>query len=231
MEGELMRRYDGTVQNTQGYALSGIAVTVRHEASGNLALIYDKDGSSRTNPLTSGVNGEFHFYAPNGRYTVSTTDQTIESILLQDATEDMEASRISTDTINADTTWQTSDGSVTLAAEITYRLRLMIGVTSPAAAGFKARFAVNPSATNSVARFFIVDKSAVAELVAIEAELDTGVEYPGGGVALVSADDFLCVDGYITTSARTVLTFQWGQETASGTTNLAAGYMSAWRVG
>lgn len=66
-----MQRYTDVVQRTNGNAVSGAAVTV-YDSTGALATIYsDNSMSAQSNPLYTGTDGEYRFYAPNGKYTLS----------------------------------------------------------------------------------------------------------------------------------------------------------------
>ena len=83
-----MQKYINNVQNTNGDAISGVTVTVRTNPGGVLATIFSDNGvTGKTNPFTNDSDGEFFFYAANGRYdvefTVAITDS-ITDVLLYD---------------------------------------------------------------------------------------------------------------------------------------------------
>lgn len=86
-----MQKYaDTALGGTPLRALAGATVTVR-DSGGSLAALFSDDGVTTTgNPVTAGVDGEFEFYAANGRYniTISATgyqDDLKSDILLYDA--------------------------------------------------------------------------------------------------------------------------------------------------
>lgn len=84
-----MQKYINNVQDTNGKAIVGAAITVNLAATGLPATLYSDNGVTlTTNPIYSSTTGSFAFYAADGRYnivvtygtnTISTTD-----ILLED---------------------------------------------------------------------------------------------------------------------------------------------------
>ncbi len=69
-----MQRYDALVQSTTGAVIAGATVTVRVKSSGVVATIYsDEILTGKTNPLTSGSDGSFWFYAADDDYTIAAT--------------------------------------------------------------------------------------------------------------------------------------------------------------
>jgi len=68
-----MERFFDVVQTRQGVAVSGASVSVYTEA-GALATIYSDDGTTTTdNPLTTNSDGEYTFFAANGKYSIEVT--------------------------------------------------------------------------------------------------------------------------------------------------------------
>jgi len=66
-----MQRHSSNVQDTFGNAVGGVTVTVRLAGTGTLATIYSDNGSTvKANPFTNDSDGEFFFYASNGRYDI-----------------------------------------------------------------------------------------------------------------------------------------------------------------
>lgn len=87
-----MQRYINALANVQtGLPLVGAAVLVQLYPSGTTATIYAVDSTSTpvANPLSTDVNGQFSFYAANGRYQLTITPQggtpyVVTDILLND---------------------------------------------------------------------------------------------------------------------------------------------------
>ena len=87
-----MQRYINALASAQtGLPLVGAAVLVQLYPSGTTAVIYAVDSTSTpvANPLGTDVNGQFSFYAANGRYQLTITPQggvpyTLTDILLSD---------------------------------------------------------------------------------------------------------------------------------------------------
>lgn len=84
-----MERYHSDVTDPQGNAIQGATVTV-FDASGDRATIYSDNGITEAlNPLSTNAQGEFSFFAVNGKYslTVQATGyptQTITDVILGD---------------------------------------------------------------------------------------------------------------------------------------------------
>jgi len=69
-----MQRYDGLVQSTTGAVIPGASVQVNILSSGAAATIYsDEVPNAKTNPMTSGSDGSFFFYAADDDYTIAAT--------------------------------------------------------------------------------------------------------------------------------------------------------------
>ena len=86
-----MQKYANSVQDTHGDAKSAASVTVYTDsAHTTLATIYSDNGVTPTsNPLTTDSNGEFSFYAADGRYYIKVsktgiTTQYLDDVLLFD---------------------------------------------------------------------------------------------------------------------------------------------------
>lgn len=63
----MQRRFD-VVQDRRGNAIGSANVSVR-DSVGNLATIYSDDGNTTaSNPLVTNTDGEYTFFAPNGKY-------------------------------------------------------------------------------------------------------------------------------------------------------------------
>jgi len=83
-----MERYRNNVQDQFGNAIESATIEVRDVAGGALTSIFSDDGvTALANPFTAQDGSEFFFYAQTGRYDVSisgpTTD-TIDDVLLYD---------------------------------------------------------------------------------------------------------------------------------------------------
>ena len=65
-----MERYFDVVTDRRGNSIRGATVTIKDEA-GNVATIYSDDGvTPQANPMTTNADGEYTFFAANGKYTV-----------------------------------------------------------------------------------------------------------------------------------------------------------------
>lgn len=69
-----MQKYKSNITTTSGAAVRGVTVLVIDEDGNNAALFLDRAGTVQApNPLTTGPDGVFYFYAVNGRYSLRTT--------------------------------------------------------------------------------------------------------------------------------------------------------------
>lgn len=69
-----MQHYTDTLFDTAGNAISGATVNVYTAGTTTAATIYsDNVGTSTSNPLTTGTDGSFDFYADNGTYDLVIT--------------------------------------------------------------------------------------------------------------------------------------------------------------
>ena len=69
-----MQKYKSNITTTSGAAVRGVPVLVIDEDGNNAALFLDRAGTyPAPNPLTTGPDGVFYFYAVNGRYSLRTT--------------------------------------------------------------------------------------------------------------------------------------------------------------
>ena len=69
-----MQKYKSNITTTSGAAVRGVPVLVIDEDGNNAALFLDRAGTvPAQNPLTTGPDGVFYFYAVNGRYSLRTT--------------------------------------------------------------------------------------------------------------------------------------------------------------
>jgi hypothetical protein len=67
-----MEKYHGTALSIAGPAIPEATVSV-YVLGGGAATIYEDNGvTPKANPITSGIDGEYNFYAANGRYTIVT---------------------------------------------------------------------------------------------------------------------------------------------------------------
>lgn len=87
-----MQSHRNAVQNKNGEAVNGATVSIYNSGTATLSTIYsDNLSTAKTNPITTGSEGEFEFWAANGRYDVTTTygSQTDSyEIILFDSVED-----------------------------------------------------------------------------------------------------------------------------------------------
>jgi hypothetical protein len=68
-----MEKYHGAAVSSTGPAIPGATVTVYDFGTTDLSAIYSDNGvTPAANPLTTGADGEYSFYAADGRYTLVT---------------------------------------------------------------------------------------------------------------------------------------------------------------
>lgn len=84
-----MQRYFEVVTDRRGNAISEAQVTVK-DATGAAATIYSDNGVTEVdNPLTTNADGEYTFFAANGKYTIQVVaegfaTETITEVVLYD---------------------------------------------------------------------------------------------------------------------------------------------------
>jgi hypothetical protein len=87
-----MQSHHNVVQRSNGSVISGASVYVYLAGTATEASIYSADGSGLiTQPLLTNTEGEFEFWAANGRYDVSITYESVTDsyeIILFDSAED-----------------------------------------------------------------------------------------------------------------------------------------------
>lgn len=125
-EEQRMQKYTDVVTSARsGAAIPNARVTVKTYPGAVLATIYSDDGiTTQTNPLTTDPNGEFSFYAADGRYQLTVsgtgiTERTVTDVLLadpDDGTEEQSA---------ADVTF-TPSGSGSVAGTVQGQLRKFV---------------------------------------------------------------------------------------------------------
>lgn len=93
-----MQKYQNNVQTLDGRAIVGASVTVTQYPGGAPATVYNQNGSGViTQPILTNGDGEFAFYAANGRYQLQITGggisvaQTITDVILFDPSEAIDA--------------------------------------------------------------------------------------------------------------------------------------------
>jgi hypothetical protein len=91
-----MQKYINTVQDRTGKAISGASVLVTLASDGSTASLYSADGANPTaNPTATDVNGQFSFYAADGRYNIAVTANGytvyLTDILLEDPEDGSDA--------------------------------------------------------------------------------------------------------------------------------------------
>lgn len=96
-----MQKYINNVQDTFGNAIGSVTVTIRDNPGGGLSAIFsDNIFTAKSNPFTNDSDGEFFFYAANGRYDIELTGPITESkidIRLLDIVSTGTTLRINTD--------------------------------------------------------------------------------------------------------------------------------------
>ena len=65
-----MERYFDVVTDRRGNAISGATVTIKTEAGSNATIFSDDGVTTAANPQTTNADGEYTFFAANGKYTV-----------------------------------------------------------------------------------------------------------------------------------------------------------------
>lgn len=80
-----MQKYQDSITNPDGTALSGVSVRVQTYPGAVDATIYSDDGvTTKTNPITTDSLGSFSFYAADGRYQLVISGPGIASKTLTD---------------------------------------------------------------------------------------------------------------------------------------------------
>ena len=81
-----MQKYQNSIQNTDGTAVWGATVKVYVYGTSTLATIYSDNGSTviSNSAVTTDVQGEFSFYAANGRYSLSVIKSNVASEVYSD---------------------------------------------------------------------------------------------------------------------------------------------------
>ena len=75
-----MQKYINNVQDTFGNAVGSVTVTIRTNPGGVLATIFRSNaGGAKSNPFTNNSDGEFAFYAVDGRYDIELTGPITET--------------------------------------------------------------------------------------------------------------------------------------------------------
>ena len=75
-----MQKYINNVQDTFGNAVGSVTVTIRTNPGGIIASIFsDNSGTVKANPFTNDPDGEFFFYAADGRYDIELTGPITET--------------------------------------------------------------------------------------------------------------------------------------------------------
>lgn len=89
-----MQKYQNTIQDIKGNVVPGAQVTVYDYGTTNKATIYSDNGSTviAGSIAVADSNGEFYFYAENGRYSLSVwatnfTAENYTDVLLFDPTD------------------------------------------------------------------------------------------------------------------------------------------------
>lgn len=78
-----MQKYKSNITTTSGAAIRNVPVEVLAEDGSQAALFLDREGSvPAANPLKTGADGTFYFYAVNGRYSLRTT---VEGVTITDS--------------------------------------------------------------------------------------------------------------------------------------------------
>lgn len=96
-----MQPYNNSVAKKTGAALSGVSVRVTNATTGALATIYSDNGvTTQTNPMTTDTNGNYGFYAADGRYVLTFSGSTFTTftipVLLEDPADGSSALAAST---------------------------------------------------------------------------------------------------------------------------------------
>lgn len=87
-----MQKYLNGARTLRGDAIKNASITVRNLA-GTLATLYSDNGvTPQANPIITGRDGEYMFYAANGRYSISITangfvGESVSDVLLYDPSE------------------------------------------------------------------------------------------------------------------------------------------------
>jgi len=205
-----MEKYINNVVTAAGDTVAGASIRVTTPA-GALAVIYDTDGGAAiTNPLTSGSNGYFSFYAADGQYTLTISGPGITTFSITDirlldtlvitqnvAIASAAATTATNQAANASTSATTSTNQSTNATASALQASLSASSAntsagvSVGASNLKVDDAAGLAATAEGGYYSI--PSGLADEVAIikrkvgGAAVDTGKRTPAAGVVLLKA--------------------------------------------
>ena len=80
-----MQLCSDNIQDRFGTGIAGASVLVTLAAGGALPVLYSDNGiTPTTNPILTDAEGEFAFYAANGRYTLTATGPGIRTAIVKD---------------------------------------------------------------------------------------------------------------------------------------------------
>lgn len=87
-----MQKFASNVQDKNGRAVGGASVTVLDSVGNPAAIFIGNNSSAQTNPIVTDVDGEYAFYAANGRYSITISapgfiGESVSDVLLYDPAE------------------------------------------------------------------------------------------------------------------------------------------------
>ncbi len=211
------QRYDGIVQSTTGAVIAGATVTVRVKSSGAVATIYsDEVLTAKTNPMTSGSDGSFWFYAADDDYTIAATyggtTYTLGDVTLHSPEAWRQfVSKAGDETLNNNNTLQDDDDlEFDILDGETWEFKIVLKLTIKAASDFQ--FKVDGPAGTGVCQYTFYSQAGVATIIAtnwVSVNVTAGVTVPGDQINVSAV-----LHGHYTATFSGTVHFQWSQQTA-----------------
>ncbi len=232
-----MQRHDGLVQSTTGAVIPGASVQVNVLSSGAPATIYqDEVPNAKTNPITTGSDGSFFFYAADDDYTIAATyggtTYTLGDVTLHSPPGWRQfVAKTASVAMNADNALKDDEELEfdMLAGEM-WEFTFILSVTTAAAADFQYEIDTTPGASGTGQH---AHHAYTAAAVFAQADFcDFGTVYGTIFAGVAAAGQPMFIHGYVTASANCVVHFRWAPTNvdASDTEVNIGSYVSARKV-
>ncbi len=223
-----MQRHDSLVQSTTGAVIPGASVQINVKSSGAPATIYSDEGTTPiTNPITTGSDGSFFFYAADDDYTIAATyggtTYTLGDVTLHSPPAWRQlVYKTSDETVNQAGTGDTLQDDDDLEFDVltgeTWDFEIAISYTTPAAADFK--FKLNGPAGTGYHMLVFYESSVTVSQSGLFA-VGTTVSVTAAGTV---AGKLAFIRGFFAATASGTMNFQWAQNTANaGDTKVLTG--------
>lgn len=213
----VMERKDFVIQNSDGTAQPGAAITVRVKSTGTVASIYsDEVFTAKANPGTTDADGRFWCYAADGDYTVAAGDTSLGDVTFFAgiAREQILRKTDNLPLVNNSTVHE-DDSTLVFAVQAyeTWEFRMHLLVSSNVATGFDFIFTIPAGATFTNKVWWLWDN--VTLRASDSSDLDVESTYAGAVAALAS--DPIILHGLIVNGATAGnVHLQYAQNVAAG---------------